>query len=82
MEYFPGQKYDGLKKFGHVLKAVMQGEADYAMIPVENSSAGRVAEVYSLLPSVGDLHIVGEYLLPIHHCLVVPKRALPGKIRL
>ena len=79
IEYFPGGRYEGLKKFGSALKAVSEGDTDFAIIPIENSSAGRVAEVYSLLPSVG-LHIVGEYLLPIHHCLAVPKSALRGRL--
>ena len=80
MEYFPGGHYNGLKNFNNVLKAVAQGDdVDYAIIPVENSSAGRVTEVYNLLPSIG-LHIIDEYLLPIHHCLVVPKASFRGRL--
>ena len=43
------------------------------MIPIENSIAGRVADIHHLLPTSG-LHIVGEYFLPIHFQLM----ALPG----
>lgn len=79
IECFPDADYRGQKKFGDAFGAVQKGEVDYAMIPVENSSAGRVAEVYNLLPSVG-LHIIGEYLLPIHHCFVVSARAFRGRL--
>ena len=67
-ECFPGASYSGFSKFGDVIKAAHDGDVDYAIIPVENSSAGRVTEVYNLLPSV-KLNILGEHLLPIHHCL-------------
>src|SRR5262249_40396223 len=39
------------------------------MIPIENSVAGRVADIHHLLPASG-LHIVGEYFLPVHHQLM------------
>ena len=49
-----------------------EGAADLAMIPVENSIAGRVADIHHLLPESG-LHIVGEYFMPIHfHLMAVP----------
>lgn len=53
--------------------AVESGKADLAMIPIENSLAGRVADIHHLLPTSG-LHIVGEHFLPIHFQLM----ALPG----
>ena len=49
------------------------GEADLAMIPIDNSIAGRVADIHHLLPTSG-LHIVGEHFLPIQFQLM----ALPG----
>jgi prephenate dehydratase len=52
---------------------VSDGQADLAMIPIENSVAGRVADIHHLLPT-SNLHLVGEYFLPIHHQLM----ALPG----
>ncbi|MBL8640244.1 MAG: prephenate dehydratase [Alphaproteobacteria bacterium] len=73
-EMFPGGYYRGLKKFDQVIYAADSGETDYAVLPVENSSAGRVTEVYNLLPSVR-LKIIGEYLLPIHHSLMVSYKA-------
>jgi prephenate dehydratase len=59
--------------FEDCFAAVSQHEADLAVIPVENSVAGRVADIHHLLP-LSDLHIVGEYFLPIHHQLL----GLPG----
>jgi len=54
--------------------AVEKGTADLAMIPIENSVAGRVADIHHLLPTSG-LHIVGEHFLPIHFQLMAPKGA-------
>ena len=59
--------------FEDAFNAVSSGEADLAMIPIENSVAGRVADIHHLLPT-SDLHIIGEYFLPIHHQLM----AVPG----
>ena len=49
--------------------AVSDGEAALGMIPIENSIAGRVADIHHLLPTSG-LHIVGEHFLPIHFQLM------------
>jgi len=59
--------------FEDALAAVTSGAAELAMIPIENSVAGRVADVHHLLPHSG-LHIIGEHFEPIHHQLL----ALPG----
>ena len=59
--------------FEDALAAVKNGEARYAMIPIENSVAGRVADIHHLLPGAG-LHIVGEHFLRVRHQLM----ALPG----
>ena len=55
--------------FGDMLSAVQQGRADLAMVPVENSTAGRVADIHHLLPSSG-LHILGEHYQPVNHMLL------------
>jgi prephenate dehydratase len=55
--------------FEDAFAAVTEGDAELAMIPIENSVAGRVADIHHLLPESG-LHIVGEYFLPIHHQLM------------
>jgi prephenate dehydratase len=55
--------------FEDAFAAVREGRAQRAMIPVENSIAGRVADVHHLLPH-GGLHIVGEHFQPVHHCIL------------
>lgn len=59
--------------FASAFSQVSSGEAQLAMIPVENTVAGRVSDIYHLLPE-GGLHIIGEQYLPVHHQLL----ALPG----
>ncbi len=54
--------------------AVEDGQAKLAMIPIENSIAGRVADIHHLLPATG-LHIVGEHFEPVRHFLMAPKGA-------
>src|SRR3984885_9949993 len=56
------------------LAAISSGEADLGMIPIENSIAGRVADIHHLLPHA-NLHIVGEWFLPVHHQLMAPRGA-------
>lgn len=60
--------------FEDAFAAVRDGRARCAMIPVENSVAGRVADVHHLLPNSG-LHIVGEHYERVHHHLLAPKGA-------
>ncbi len=55
--------------FEDAFAAVSEGRAGLAMIPIENSIAGRVADIHHLLPHSG-LHIVGEHFLPIHFQLL------------
>ncbi|MBL4589718.1 MAG: prephenate dehydratase [Alphaproteobacteria bacterium] len=55
--------------FDLAFQAVIKRDAEYAMIPVDNTLAGRVADVHHLIPKSG-LHIVGEHLQPIHHNLL------------
>ena len=50
--------------FEDAFAAVSDGAASLAMIPIENSVAGRVADIHHLLPRSG-LHIIGEHFLPI-----------------
>jgi prephenate dehydratase len=58
--------------FEDAFNAVESGKADLAMIPIENTIAGRVADIHYLLPE-SKLHIVGEYFLPIHfHLMTLP----------
>ncbi|MCJ8308277.1 MAG: prephenate dehydratase [Rhizobiaceae bacterium] len=59
--------------FEDAFEALNCGDAELAMIPIENTIAGRVADIHQLLPNSG-FHIIGEYFLPIHFQLM----ALPG----
>lgn len=72
-EVFPLAEPLPCPTFEDVFAAVREGTAALAMIPIENSLAGRVSDVYHLLPRAG-LHITGEHFLPIRHQLL----GLPG----
>jgi prephenate dehydratase len=66
--------------FEDAFAAVNEGQAGLAMIPIENSIAGRVADIHHLLPTSG-LHIVGEHFLPIHFQLMAIHDASLGTIK-
>src|SRR5439155_245922 len=66
--------------FEDAFAAVETGEAALGMIPIENSVAGRVADIHHLMPTSG-LHIVAEWFLPIRHQLMAPKGAKLDDIR-
>ncbi|RFC69586.1 MULTISPECIES: prephenate dehydratase [Mesorhizobium] len=70
---FPDMQPLPCPTFEDAFNAVETGKADLAMIPIENTIAGRVADIHHLLPE-SKLHIIGEYFLPIHFQLMV----LPG----
>lgn len=55
--------------FDDTFAAIQNGDTDLAMIAVDNTLAGRVADVHHLLPGSG-LHIIGEFFLPIRHALL------------
>ncbi len=75
MAYFgESAEYFHVPNFEEVMKAVAQGEADFGVLPLENSSAGQVGDVYDLLTRY-DNTIVGEYYLPVRHCLLGLKGA-------
>jgi prephenate dehydratase len=60
--------------FEDAFAAVRTGRAELAMIPIDNSVAGRVADIHHLMPQSG-LHIIGEWFLPVQHQLMATKRA-------
>ena len=68
-EYFPDMEALPCASFADAIGAVVSGDAFYAMIPVDNSVAGRVADVHHLLPESG-LHIVAEKFLRVQHQLL------------
>ncbi|MDO5701355.1 MAG: prephenate dehydratase [Bowdeniella nasicola] len=76
----PGAVVVSRESFDGAFDAVHEGDADLALIPVENSSAGRVADPHHLLPDSG-LHIIGEFFLPIHFDLVATADATFESIR-
>lgn len=58
--------------FAEAMFMVEGGQARLAMIPLENSTAGRVEEIYRLMPKTS-LHIIGEHFEPVNHCLLAAK---------
>src|SRR5271154_7054375 len=73
-ESYPDAEALACPPFEDALAAISSGEADLGMIPIENSVAGRVADIHHLLPRSG-LFIVGEWFLPVQHQLMAPKGA-------
>jgi prephenate dehydratase len=69
---FPDMETLPCPAFEDVFAAVHDGDADLAMIPVENSVAGRVADIHHLLPGSG-LHIIGEHFQRVNHQLLALK---------
>jgi prephenate dehydratase len=66
---FPDAQTIPCANFEDTFLAVSKGAADLGMIPIENTLAGRVADVHHLMPESG-LHIIGEHFQPIRHCLL------------
>ncbi len=66
---YPNQDYIACETFEQAMDMVQKNLADIAVIPVENSNAGRVADVHFLLPNTG-LFINGEYFLRVEHQLL------------
>ncbi|AUX94524.1 bifunctional chorismate mutase/prephenate dehydratase [Mixta gaviniae] len=60
----------GCLKFHDIIQEVESGRADYAVLPIENTSSGSINEVYDLLQQTS-LSIVGEMTVPIDHCVLV-----------
>jgi prephenate dehydratase len=80
VEAYPAAEPLPCATFEDALSAIASGEADLGMIPIENSVAGRVADIHHLLPSSG-LYIIGEWFLPVHHQLMAPRGARLGDIK-
>lgn len=72
-EHFPEMEPWACQSFAQAFDRVRSGDARLAMIPVENTVAGRVSDIYHLLPK-GELSIIAERYQPIHHQLL----GLPG----
>ena len=74
IEAFPGMKPLSCPSFTDAFDAVKNGRARLAMIPIDNSIAGRVADIHHLLPRSG-LYITAEHFFAVHHCLLGTKDA-------
>src|SRR3954468_15209457 len=73
-EAYPGAEAVPCATFEDAFTAITQGDADLGMIPVENSVAGRVADIHHLMPHSG-LHIVAEHFMPVRHQLMAIRGA-------
>ena len=67
--YLDHTLFVGVPTMEQVVNAVEDGDADYGLLPVENTAAGSINEVYDLL-SCAQLSIVGEEVLRVEHCLL------------
>jgi prephenate dehydratase len=75
-QHYPDWEAMACASFEDVFAAVEAGDADLAMIPIDNSIAGRVADIHHFLPTSG-LHIIAEHFLPIRfHLMGVPGASL------
>jgi prephenate dehydratase len=73
-EAYPDYEAVPCPTFEDAFTAITSGEAGLGMIPVENSVAGRVADIHHLMPHSG-LHIVAEHFMPVRHQLLAVKGA-------
>src|SRR5580765_3728682 len=80
VEAYPDAEPLPCATFEDAFAAISSGEADLGMIPVENSVAGRVADIHHLMPHSG-LHIVGEHFMPVRHQLLGVKGAVLSDIK-
>ncbi len=71
-QLFPQGETVPCATFFDAFQSVTNGDVDYAVIPIDNTLAGRVADVHHLIPN-SNLYIIGEHFLPIHHCLLGTK---------
>ena len=68
---YPEAKSLPCKTFEEMFEKVTTNEADVAIVPIENSRAGRVADTQRLIPE-SNLKIIGEFFLEVSHCLLAP----------
>ncbi|MEP9354816.1 prephenate dehydratase [Xanthobacter sp. KR7-65] len=79
-EVFPDFEAVPCATFEDAFAQVENGAASYAMIPIENSVAGRVADIHHLMPH-SSLSIVGEHFLPLSHQLMAVKGATLSSLK-
>ncbi len=78
---FPGMATLPTAAFEETFAAVRDGRARLAMLPIENSVAGRVADIHHLMPG-SRLHIVAEHFMRVRHHLLAPRGASLASIRI
>ena len=79
-KFFPNAEAVPCKTFELAITAAESGDVDYAMIPIENSAAGRVADIHRLLPK-SDLHINFEHFQKVEHKLLIHPETHQGQIK-
>ncbi|WP_137043136.1 prephenate dehydratase [Pseudolabrys sp. FHR47] len=79
-EAYPDYEPVPAATFEDCFTALESGDVDLGMIPIENSVAGRVADIHHLMPTA-KLHIIGEWFLPIRNQLMAPKGATLATIK-
>ncbi|MDB2370858.1 prephenate dehydratase [Alphaproteobacteria bacterium] len=79
-EFFPNADAVPCKTFELAIAAAESGDVDYAMIPIENSAAGRVADIHRLLPK-SDLHINFEHFQKVEHKLLIHPETEQAQIK-
>ncbi|MDR2487280.1 MAG: chorismate mutase [Clostridiales Family XIII bacterium] len=77
---FPGAETLGVDFFEDVFIAVKNREADYGVVPIENSQSGAIGETYDLLRKYG-CYVVGRTWIDIRHCLMAKESTKLGDIR-
>ena len=83
MQTYFGEEIDSfhVDTFRDAMGAIEEGRADFAVLPIENSTAGIVSEIYDLLVEYEN-YIVGEQVIPIEHCLLGIKGASVNDLEL
>lgn len=68
-----GVTYDACSRFEEIFQKVEQGQCTFAVLPIENNTAGIVNEAVDLLIQ-SNLEICAEYVMPVHHSLLAPQK--------
>jgi prephenate dehydratase len=76
---YPDYEPVACTSFDAAFAALTAGEVQLAMMPIENTVAGRVADIHRLLPGSG-LYIIGEYFMRVRHCLLGLKGTSPEQL--
>lgn len=69
------------RRSADVVRLMERGAAEYGLLAIENSLAGSVIASYDALAGSHDVHVVGEIILPIHHCVLAPRGATLAGVR-